>query len=126
MKRIGGKITKYLKFSCSPEHCLKYNQPKSNATAEYLNSPHFCNFSNFPFSDITCPQGHKMNHLMSMVKEKDTPLWLCMNKQQLQPQFFAFRWLTLLLSQEFPLPGEVSSNHFVLYEMLVPCTLFIR
>jgi len=24
--------------------------------------------------------------------------------QDLKPQFFAFRWLTLLLSQEFPLP----------------------
>ena len=46
-----------------------------------------------------------MNYLMQMLKEKDTSLWLRMNKQQLQPQYFAFRWLTLLLSQEFPLPG---------------------
>jgi tagatose-1,6-bisphosphate aldolase non-catalytic subunit AgaZ/GatZ len=25
---------------------------------------------------------------------------------ELKPQFFAFRWLTLLLSQEFKLPGQ--------------------
>ena len=60
-----------------------------------------------------------MSHLMSLVKEKDTVLWLCMNKQQLQPQFFAFRWLTLLLSQEFPLPGQIIIQALIFVKVII-------
>ena len=69
--------------------------------------------------------GHKMNYLMQMLKEKDTVLWLCMDKQQLQPQFFAFRWLTLLLSQEFPLPGIFRFILHLTLFYLFPLVLFI-
>ncbi len=47
-----------------------------------------------------------MDDLMKMLKKKDTTLYLKFEQQEIKPQFFAFRWLTLLLSQEFPLPGE--------------------
>ena len=30
---------------------------------------------------------------------------LLQEKKSVKPQFFAFRWITLLLSQEFTLPG---------------------
>ena len=43
---------------------------------------------------------------MVMLKEKDTSLYLKLEQQEIRPQFYAFRWLTLLLSQEFPLPGK--------------------
>ncbi|BFZ05703.1 hypothetical protein BsWGS_08742 [Bradybaena similaris] len=48
--------------------------------------------------------GSKMCHLMEMVKEFDRPLWQSILDQELKPQFYAFRWITLLLSQEFELP----------------------
>ncbi|XP_054770261.1 TBC1 domain family member 13-like [Lytechinus pictus] len=46
----------------------------------------------------------KMVKLMQMVKRCDAKIWLQFQKQDLKPQFFAFRWLTLWLTQEFPLP----------------------
>ncbi|KAH9505195.1 hypothetical protein Btru_058923 [Bulinus truncatus] len=48
--------------------------------------------------------GSKMNQLMDMLKELDRPLWQRLQDQELRPQFYAFRWITLLLSQEFQLP----------------------
>jgi len=44
---------------------------------------------------------------MTMLKEKDSTLWYKFMEQDLKPQFYAFRWLTLMLSQEFPLPGNL-------------------
>ncbi|CAG5116433.1 unnamed protein product, partial [Candidula unifasciata] len=54
--------------------------------------------------DSQCGIGSKMNQLMDMVKEYDRPLWQRLQDQELRPQFYAFRWITLLLSQEFQLP----------------------
>ena len=54
--------------------------------------------------------GSLMQSLMNMVKEKDTTLWLKLQEQDMKPQFFAFRWLTLMLSQEFQLPGNALKN----------------
>ncbi len=53
----------------------------------------------FFFSDFL------MRQYMLRLKEKDTTLYLKLEQQEIRPQFYAFRWLTLLLSQEFPLPG---------------------
>ncbi|CAL1527388.1 unnamed protein product [Lymnaea stagnalis] len=52
--------------------------------------------------------GSKMNQLMDMLKELDRPLWQRLQDQELRPQFYAFRWITLLLSQEFQLPGRLA------------------
>ena len=49
--------------------------------------------------------GMLMDRLMSLLKEKDTALWLKLHQQDLKPQYYGFRWIMLLLSQEFPLPG---------------------
>ncbi|XP_012940740.1 TBC1 domain family member 13 [Aplysia californica] len=54
--------------------------------------------------DAPCGIGSKMNQLMAMVQKYDRPLWQRLEDQELRPQFFAFRWITLLLSQEFQLP----------------------
>jgi len=45
-----------------------------------------------------------MNRLMLKLKECDPQVWNRLKNLELEPQFFSFRWLTLLLSQEFNLP----------------------
>ncbi|KAL7980850.1 hypothetical protein Chor_002004, partial [Crotalus horridus] len=52
---------------------------------------------------ITC----KMEKVYVILKEKDGELYLKLQEQNIKPQFFAFRWLTLLLSQEFLLPDVI-------------------
>ena len=49
-----------------------------------------------------------MSRLLTTLKSHDVTLWLKLEEQKLLPQFYAFRWLTLLLSQEFDLPGVTS------------------
>lgn len=45
-----------------------------------------------------------MERLGAMLKEKDIKLWKVLDSQEINPQFYGFRWTTLLLSQEFVLP----------------------
>ncbi|XP_058463666.1 TBC1 domain family member 13 [Malaya genurostris] len=45
-----------------------------------------------------------MAKLSNMLQEKDVEVWVRLKEQELYPQYYSFRWLTLLLSQEFPLP----------------------
>jgi len=45
-----------------------------------------------------------MNKLNSLLRSKDPELWQDFENKSLNPQFYSFRWLTLLLSQEFELP----------------------
>lgn len=54
--------------------------------------------------DSACGIGERMDKFMRMLKDKDTTLWLKLQEQDLKPQYYAFRWITLLLSQEFELP----------------------
>lgn len=49
----------------------------------------------------------KMAQLSAMLKEKDAEVWQRLEQQNLYPQYYSFRWLTLILSQEFPLPEVV-------------------
>lgn len=46
----------------------------------------------------------KMTKLSTLLKEKDIEVWNRLRDQELYPQYYSFRWLTLMLSQEFPLP----------------------
>ena len=59
-----------------------------------------------------------MQRLYSMIKSKDLAVHQLLDRQQLKPEFFAFRWLTLLLSQEFELPGL--SFIFIIIICLLP------
>lgn len=49
----------------------------------------------------------KMASLSMLLKQKDIEIWHRLQDQELFPQYYSFRWLTLLLSQEFPLPDVV-------------------
>ena len=48
-----------------------------------------------------------MKRLYDLVRQKDQPVSNVLDRQSLKPEFFAFRWLTLLLSQELQLPGKM-------------------
>lgn len=49
--------------------------------------------------------GSKMSKFLQTLRELDPPLWQKLNDQDIKPQYFAFRWFTILLTQEFSLPG---------------------
>uniref|UniRef100_A0A671TCD6 TBC1 domain family member 13 n=1 Tax=Sinocyclocheilus anshuiensis TaxID=1608454 RepID=A0A671TCD6_9TELE len=57
--------------------------------------------------DSQCGITFKMESVFSKLKEKDTELYLKLQEQNIKPQYFTFRWLTLLLSQEFLLPDVI-------------------
>lgn len=46
-----------------------------------------------------------MKRLYNLVQQNDLAVYKILVSQNLKPEFFAFRWITLLLSQEFKLPG---------------------
>ncbi|XP_004927187.2 TBC1 domain family member 13 [Bombyx mori] len=47
---------------------------------------------------------YMMCKLNEFLKRHDPDVWTLLEKQELRPQYYSFRWLTLLLSQEFSLP----------------------
>ena len=49
-----------------------------------------------------------MKRLYDLIKATDPSVYQILDKQNLKPEFFAFRWLTLLLSQEFKLPDVIA------------------
>lgn len=49
----------------------------------------------------------KMAQLSQLLKLKDPEVYERLEQQNLYPQYYSFRWLTLILSQEFPLPDVV-------------------
>jgi len=51
-----------------------------------------------------CGITHNMNSLMMLLKDNDPQLHTALTERNIKPQFFSFRWLTLLLSQEFLYP----------------------
>ncbi|XP_063172303.1 TBC1 domain family member 13 isoform X1 [Candoia aspera] len=57
--------------------------------------------------DSQCGITYKMEKVYITLKEKDAELYMKLQEQNIKPQFFAFRWLTLLLSQEFLLPDVI-------------------
>uniref|UniRef100_A0A3Q2XDJ9 TBC1 domain family member 13 n=1 Tax=Hippocampus comes TaxID=109280 RepID=A0A3Q2XDJ9_HIPCM len=57
--------------------------------------------------DSQCGITYKMESVYSMLKEKDQELYFKLLEQNIKPQYFTFRWLTLLLSQEFLLPDVI-------------------
>lgn len=63
--------------------------------------------------------GSMMASFTSKLKEKDEFLYNRIKELDLKPQYYAFRWLTLLLSQEFPLPGTIlKPNSLYMYRTL--------
>ncbi|GAB5580193.1 TBC1 domain family member 13 isoform X1 [Prionailurus iriomotensis] len=82
--------------------------------------------------DSQCGITYKMEKVYSTLKDKDMELYLKLQEQNIKPQFFAFRWLTLLLSQEFLLPDVIriwdslfaDDNRFD-FLLLVCCAMLI-
>lgn len=48
-----------------------------------------------------------MQRLSKLLEKNDVAVFNRLKEQDLHLQYYAFRWLTLLLSQEFPLPDVV-------------------
>jgi hypothetical protein len=50
-----------------------------------------------------------MTRLTTLLSKEDSELCHQITLiQAIKPHYYAFRWITLLLSQEFPLPGRKS------------------
>ncbi|XP_062867259.1 TBC1 domain family member 13 isoform X1 [Trichomycterus rosablanca] len=105
MNEIVGPI--YYTFATDPN-----SQWKEHAEADTF----FCftnlmseNRDNFikSLDDSQCGITYKMESVFSMLKEKDLELYMKLQEQNIKPQYFTFRWLTLLLSQEFLLPDVI-------------------
>lgn len=102
MNEILGPI--YYTFAADPDpECREFAEADSFFCFTNMMSEIRDNFIK-TLDDSQCGIGNLMLQLMTMLKKKDVTLWLKLEEQDLKPQFFAFRWLTLLLSQEFPLP----------------------
>ena len=73
-----------------------------------------------------------MTKFSHKLKDKDEFLYNRIRELDLKPQYYAFRWLTLLLSQEFPLPGNaiwlISSNQWaevMFVELIIACNFVL-
>jgi hypothetical protein len=49
----------------------------------------------------------RMQRFLMLLKKIDYEIHYLFEKQKIKPEFYAFRWLTLLLSQEFRLPDVI-------------------
>ncbi|KAK6194438.1 hypothetical protein SNE40_000072 [Patella caerulea] len=102
MNEILGPI--YYTFASDPDpECKEYAEADSffcftNLMAEIRD--HFIK----TLDDSDCGIGYSMTRLMEEIHIRDPCLSHRMTEQDLKPQYFAFRWITLMLSQEFPLP----------------------
>ncbi|XP_070614570.1 TBC1 domain family member 13 [Erythrolamprus reginae] len=80
--------------------------------------------------DSQCGITYKMEKVYIILKEKDRELYMKLQEENIKPQFFAFRWLTLLLSQEFLLPDVIriwdslfADDHRFDFLLLVCCAM---
>jgi hypothetical protein len=95
----------YYLFAISPENQSSRPSAESQAFFCFMNlmSEIMNNFiKTLDGSDIGIV--HQIGLLSNLLQEKDPQLWKDLEKKKLNLQFFAFRQLTLLLSQEFELP----------------------
>ncbi|XP_077974526.1 TBC1 domain family member 13-like [Styela clava] len=51
--------------------------------------------------------GGTMDKVSNLVKTCDPKVWLRLDSQSIREEFYLFRWITLLLSQEFSLPDTI-------------------
>ncbi|KAE8748700.1 hypothetical protein FOCC_FOCC004503 [Frankliniella occidentalis] len=54
--------------------------------------------------EAECGINNMMSKLSDQLRQCDQPVYSRLQQLELRPQYYSFRWLTLLLSQEFPLP----------------------
>ncbi|XP_073975861.1 TBC1 domain family member 13 isoform X3 [Rhodnius prolixus] len=102
MNEIVGPI--YHVFACDPDHAWR----------EHAEADCFFAFTNLmgeirdffikSLDEAECGINRLMNKLCHELKSNDHSVYMKLQQQELKPQYYSFRWLTLLLSQEFPLP----------------------
>jgi len=67
-----------------------------------------------------------MRKFDNCLKASDVTVWLKLQQQDIKPQYYAFRWLTLLLSQEFELPGmTIRQSDMLSLKDRQNCILFV-
>ncbi|ESN95601.1 hypothetical protein HELRODRAFT_92779 [Helobdella robusta] len=57
--------------------------------------------------DSACGIIFKLERFLNTLKSVDPEVWQKLHEQEIKPQFFAFRWFTILLTQEFILPDTL-------------------
>ena len=95
----------YYLFAISPENTGVRAKAESQAFFSFMNlmSEIMNNFiKTLDGTDVGIVK--QIENLSILLQEKDPQLWKDLEKKKLNLQFFAFRQLTLLLSQEFELP----------------------
>ncbi|CAH0391162.1 unnamed protein product [Bemisia tabaci] len=102
MNEIIGPI--YYTFACDP----------STQWREHAEADCFFVFTNLmgeirdffikSLDEAECGINRLMNKLISQLQHQDHAVYELLRRQELCPQYYSFRWLTLMLSQEFPLP----------------------
>lgn len=105
MNEIIGPI--YYVFASDPNHEFKEHAEADSFFCFTLLMSEIRDFFIKTLDDTETGIKNMMEKLMSLLKEKDREVWQKLKDQELFPQYFCFRWITLLLSQEFPLPDVV-------------------
>lgn len=105
MNEIIGPI--YYTFASDPDpEWRKYAEPDSFFCFTNLMSE-IRDFFIKSLDDSASGIGAMMKKLLNLLYEHDFTLWHHLQKQELKSQYYSFRWITLLLSQEFPLPDVI-------------------
>ncbi|XP_060083615.1 TBC1 domain family member 13-like [Ylistrum balloti] len=103
MNEILGPI--YYTFATDPDaQCKEYAEADSFFCFTNLMSEIRDNFLKTLDFDSQCGIGSMMSKLVDKMKSSDERVSQRLQELDLKPQYYAFRWITLLLSQEFPLP----------------------
>ncbi|XP_033731972.1 TBC1 domain family member 13-like [Pecten maximus] len=103
MNEILGPI--YYTFATDPDvKCKEYAEADSFFCFTNLMSEIRDNFLKTLDFDSHCGIGSMMSRLVDKMKSSDERVSQRLQELDLKPQYYAFRWITLLLSQEFPLP----------------------
>ncbi|XP_064457412.1 TBC1 domain family member 13-like isoform X2 [Ornithodoros turicata] len=77
--------------------------------------------------------GAMMHQLMCLLQTEDFDVYSRLQTQEVRPQYYSFRWITLLLSQEFPLPDVIriwdsllsDSNRFS-FLIFICCAMIVK
>ncbi|XP_021365468.1 TBC1 domain family member 13-like [Mizuhopecten yessoensis] len=103
MNEIIGPI--YYTFATDPDvTCKEYAEADSFFCFTNLMAEIRDNFLKTLDFDSQCGIGSMMSRLVDKMKTSDERVSQRLQELDLKPQYYAFRWITLLLSQEFPLP----------------------
>lgn len=130
MNEIIGPI--YHAFACDPDISFReYAEPDSFFCFTNLMSE-IRDFFIKSLDETDHGINKMMSRLLSQLKNCDLDVWLRFQQLELKPQYYSFRWITLLLSQEFPLPDVLriwdslfSDQHRFDFLIYVCCAMIV-